>query len=86
MTNVCFYFQVHQPFRLKKYSLFDIGNNTNYFDDETLKQASEFRFANYKRDLSYIDCVGYILAKKRGVKFLTGDEQFKAFENVEFVK
>ncbi len=34
MTNVCFYFQVHQPFRLRKYSLFDIGNNSNYFDEE----------------------------------------------------
>ena len=37
MTNVCFYFQVHQPFRLKKYSLFDIGNNSNYFDDDKNK-------------------------------------------------
>ena len=37
MTNICFYFQVHQPFRLRKYSLFDIGNNTHYFDDEKNK-------------------------------------------------
>ncbi|MBI4147743.1 polysaccharide deacetylase family protein [Candidatus Woesearchaeota archaeon] len=37
MTNVCLYFQVHQPFRLRKYSLFDIGNNTHYFDDEKNK-------------------------------------------------
>lgn len=34
MTKVCLYFQVHQPFRLKKYSLFDIGTNTAYFDEE----------------------------------------------------
>lgn len=34
MTNVCFYFQVHQPYRLRKYSLFDIGNNMQYFDEE----------------------------------------------------
>ena len=32
MTNVCLYFQVHQPFRLRKYTLFDIGKNTDYFD------------------------------------------------------
>jgi len=32
MVSTCFYFQVHQPFRLNKYSIFDIGNNQNYFD------------------------------------------------------
>jgi len=32
MVSVCFYFQVHQPFRLRKYSLFDIGNDQHYFD------------------------------------------------------
>lgn len=32
MVNICFYFQVHQPFRLRKYSVFDIGKNDNYFD------------------------------------------------------
>ncbi|MFT7615519.1 MAG: alpha-amylase [Candidatus Woesearchaeota archaeon] len=34
MVTVCFYFQVHQPFRLRHYSVFDIGKNTNYYDDE----------------------------------------------------
>lgn len=34
MTDICFYFQVHQPFRLRKYSVFDIGKNTDYFDDQ----------------------------------------------------
>jgi len=33
-----------------------------------------------------VDCIGYIIAKKSGVQFLTGDEHFKDFENVEFVK
>lgn len=32
MVSTCFYFQVHQPFRLGKYSIFDIGNNKDYFD------------------------------------------------------
>ena len=54
--------------------------------DDTIKQANEFRLNNYKRELSYIDCLGYIIAKKRGFKFLTGDEQFRHFDNVEFVK
>ncbi len=33
MKNICFYFQVHQPFRLKRYPFFNIGKDSNYFDD-----------------------------------------------------
>src|SRR3989338_4227841 len=33
MVSVCFSFQVHQPFRLRKYRVFDIGHNSNYFDE-----------------------------------------------------
>jgi alpha-amylase len=33
MTAVTFYFQVHQPFRLRRYTFFDIGAHDNYFDD-----------------------------------------------------
>jgi len=34
MVSVCFYFQVHQPYRLRKYRVFDIGRYSNYFDEE----------------------------------------------------
>ncbi len=34
MPSVCFYFQVHQPFRIKKYGFFDIGEDHNYFLEE----------------------------------------------------
>ncbi len=33
MKSVCFYFKIHQPFRLKRYRFFDIGNDHYYFDD-----------------------------------------------------
>jgi alpha-amylase len=33
MRSICFYFQVHQPFRLRTYRFFDIGSNHHYFDD-----------------------------------------------------
>lgn len=33
MKNICFYFQVHQPFRLKQFRFFDIGKDISYFDD-----------------------------------------------------
>lgn len=33
MKNVCFYFKIHQPYRLKRYRFFDIGNDHYYYDD-----------------------------------------------------
>lgn len=37
MVSVCFYFHVHQPHRVGHYTFFDIGNNSNYFDDHKNK-------------------------------------------------
>ena len=33
MKAICFYFQIHQPFRLKRYRFFNIGNDHYYYDD-----------------------------------------------------
>ena len=41
MVSVCFYFQVHQPERLRKYSVFDIGKNHHYFDEEKNRQVCQ---------------------------------------------
>src|SRR4030042_2301413 len=30
---ICLYFQVHQPFRLKRYRFFDLGHDHYYYDD-----------------------------------------------------
>lgn len=35
MKTICFYFQVHQPWRLKRYRFFDMGRDHNYLDDLT---------------------------------------------------
>ena len=32
---ICLYFQVHQPFRLKRYRFFDLGHDHYYYDDFT---------------------------------------------------
>ena len=37
MKNICFYFQVHQPFRIGQYQVQQIGEHQNYFDDEKNK-------------------------------------------------
>jgi len=34
MVSICMYFQVHQPYRLKRYQFFDIGKDRNYFNEE----------------------------------------------------
>ncbi|MDF2156928.1 glycoside hydrolase family 57 protein [Algoriphagus sp. CAU 1675] len=33
MRTICFYFQVHQPYRLKPYRFFEIGDDHYYWDD-----------------------------------------------------
>ena len=45
MVDICFYFQVHQPYRLRDYTIFDIGNSSSYFNEqknrEILKRVAE---------------------------------------------
>lgn len=54
-------------------------------DDEIIFEAMELR-KKLKKRLSYVDCIGYTLAKELNIKFLTGDKEFEDMENVEFVK
>ena len=49
-----------------------------------IKEAMDLKHKN--KQLSIPDAVGYTVARKLGIKFLTGDEAFRNFENVEFVK
>lgn len=41
MTDVCLYFQVHQPYRLAKYTLFDIGKHKSYYDERKNKEIMQ---------------------------------------------
>ena len=56
------------------------------FDIEIIKKAMNFRYKNKSRRMSMTDCISYLQAKELGIKFLTGDKEFKDMENVEFVK
>lgn len=56
------------------------------FNEEDIKKAAKFKLENKKRNLSMTDCIGYVLAKRLGTKFLTGDKEFINLDNVEFVK
>ena len=37
MPSVCLYFHVHQPYRINRFSVFNIGQNNAYFDEEMNK-------------------------------------------------
>ena len=49
-----------------------------------VKEAMTLKLSNKK--LSIPDAIGYVIAKNKKIKFLTGDEGFKEMKNVEFVK
>lgn len=35
MSSICLYFQVHQPLRVKRYRVFDVGQDHEYFNDNS---------------------------------------------------
>lgn len=51
---------------------------------DDVKEAMSFRKKH--KNLSIPDVIGYIVAKRLNAKFLTGDDDFVNFDNVEFVK
>ncbi len=56
MRNICFYFQIHLPFRLKKYRFFEIGTDHYYYDDfqtsEGLINLVQHSYLNANRTVS----------------------------------
>ena len=55
MKSICLYFQIHQPFRLRRYRFFDIGNDHYYYDDyqngEIFKKVAEMCYIPANRTL-----------------------------------
>ena len=41
MTNLCLYFQIHQPYRMGGFSIFDVGNQKEYFDNAKNQEVME---------------------------------------------
>jgi alpha-amylase len=66
MQSVCLYFQIHQPYRLKKYRFFNLGNDHYYYDDYLNKSIMERVAAK-----SYLPMNNLLLdlIKKHGKKF-----------------
>ncbi|MBS3174374.1 glycoside hydrolase family 57 protein [Candidatus Woesearchaeota archaeon] len=71
MVNVCFYFQVHQPFRIRKYSIFDIENNHDYFNEKNILKL------NNEAILRKVSNKCYLPANKIMLKLLENHPEFK---------
>ena len=56
------------------------------YGHKIIEFAALFRLENKQKNFSMTDCIGYKMAEFLGIKFLTGDNQFKNLPNVEFVK
>ncbi|MFQ6106255.1 MAG: PIN domain-containing protein [Thermoplasmata archaeon] len=64
----------------------DLNPNLLEPDLDDLFRASDFKRAHRRRRISYVDALGYVLARKHGLTFLTGDKEFERMENIEFVR
>ena len=54
MPSICIYFQVHQPLRIKKYKIFDVGNDHNYFNDQSESNLNNNRILAKVAEKSYL--------------------------------
>lgn len=69
MPSIVFYFKVHQPDRLRHYTVFDINNSQDYFDEERNKfYLDRIVRKCYQPTLELI----YKLIEKTGGKFRVG--------------
>ena len=55
-------------------------------DLDDLIQASHFKIEHARARISYVDSLGYTLAHRYGLRFLTGDELFADLPGVEYVR
>ena len=73
MRGICLYLHIHQPFRYRAYSIFDVGNDENYFFDSNYqsKQSNEriFRKVAEKSYYPTFDLLERNLEKRPGFKF-----------------
>lgn len=65
--------------------LSDIPNNAEITED-IIPQAMLFRHKHKKKDFAYADVIGYALAQRHNIKFLTCNSPFEGLPGVEFVK
>lgn len=53
MRAICLYLHIHQPIRYRTYPIFDVGNNSNYYEDSYNSRQSNHRIFDKVTDKSY---------------------------------
>ena len=71
MSSICLYFQVHQPYRIKRYRVFDVGGDHDYFNDDSKTDL------NNERVLAKVAQKSYIPTNKLLLKLLKKHPEFK---------
>ena len=71
MRAICLYLHIHQPIRYREYSIFDVGNNSNYFYDNYNGRQSNERIFKKVAAKSYYPMLDLLLTnmkKHKGFK------------------
>jgi len=71
MASVCFYFQAHQPMRVRRYSIFDVGKSHEYFEEKNLPALDN------KKILEKVATKSYLPANKVILDLLKKHPEFK---------
>ena len=74
MSSVCLYFHVHQPLRIKKYRVFDVGNDHDYFNDISETDLNNEKVFKKVAEKSYIPANNLLL------KLLKEHPKFRIYE------
>ena len=61
MRAICLYLHIHQPIRYREYSIFDVGNSSDYFYDNYSGRQSNERIFRKVADKSYYPMLGLLL-------------------------
>ena len=61
MRAVCLYLHIHQPIRYREYSIFDVGNDSNYFYDNYNGRQSNERIFKKVAAKSYYPMLNLLL-------------------------
>jgi len=61
MASLCLYFHVHQPWRVKRYKVFDVGGNSSYFDTVDESDLNNARVLNKVAQKCYLPTNGVLL-------------------------
>ena len=65
MRSICLYLHIHQPVRYREYSIFEVGNDSNYFYDSYHGRQSNERIFRKVAEKSYYPMLNLLLDNMR---------------------